>query len=203
LIQKLSGGVAGCRTVARRFLHETRSDTAVEFAMIGSAFFLFIFAIFVISIDQFWQMTLDDAVRNATRQVQIGKVMTDATTNGVTPGAQFVSDICNEFGAAAPDCKSTLHYSVQGGTSFSGITPATFNSNGTLTGTNVDDASFPGVTATIPLRVVPTPMDATPEFLLVQVAYPLPFKILAVPGGVATENGTSSLYSVVATAMEP
>jgi Flp pilus assembly protein TadG len=203
LIQKMSGRVTGCRSVARRFLHETRSDTAVEFAMIGSAFFLFIFGIFVISIDQFWQMTLDDAVRNATRQVQIGAITATSTTS-------FVTAVCNEFGVAAPRCTTTLQYSVQGGESFfgtSGITPAVLGSNGTLSGSAVVTGSaapgFPGVALTTPMTVTPTVQEAIPQFLLVQVAYPLPFKILALPGGVATENGTSSLYSVVAAAMEP
>ncbi len=176
--------------VARRFWRESRADTAVEFAMIGSAFFLFIFGIFVVSIDQFWQMTLDDAVRNATRQVQIGQI---------TTGGQFVTAICNEFGIAAPYCSNTLQYSVQGGTSFSAITAATLSSSGTLS----NAATFSGVTATIPPTVLPTVTYATPEFLLVQVAYPLPFKMPLVPGGFATENGTPSLISTVATAMEP
>ena len=64
------GGLAACHPAMRRLLREMRSDTAVEFAMIGAAFFLVIFGIFVVSINQFWQMTLDDAVRTATRQVQ-------------------------------------------------------------------------------------------------------------------------------------
>ena len=39
----------------RKLGRETRSETALEFALIGSAFFLFIFIIFTVSIDQFWQ----------------------------------------------------------------------------------------------------------------------------------------------------
>lgn len=183
-----------------RLRRNTRADTALEFALIGSAFFLFIFIIFTIAIDQFWQMVLDDAVRNATRQVAIGKITATSTPS-------FVSAVCNEFGIAAPGCTNTLQYSVQGGTSFSAITPATLNANGTLSGTYVvtgtTTPSFSGVAATTPPTVLPTVTHATPQFLLVQVAYPLPFKIPLVPGGVATENGTPSLFSTVATAMEP
>ena len=195
---RLTRGTMRRLTVARRFCRETRADTAVEFAMIGSAFFLFIFGIFVVSIDQFWQMTLDDAVRNATRQVQIGKI-TQGPPDGATPTHSFVTAVCNEFGVAAPYCVNSLQYSVQGGTSFSAITAATLSSNGTLSNT----ATFSGVTATIPPSTSPTLVEATPEFLLIQVAYPLPFKIPLVPGGVATENGTPSLISTVASAMEP
>ncbi len=151
--------------------------------MIGSAFFLFIFIIFVFSIDMFWQMVLDDAVRNAARQVQIGKI---------TTGSDFIASVCTEFGASAPNCSGSLQYSVQGGAYFGtgGVTATSFSSSGNLASTQL----FSGATAT---------PSSSPVFLLVQVAYPLPFKILAVPGGVATENGTPSLYSVVSTVMEP
>jgi hypothetical protein len=180
------GGVTGRYSVARRFLRETRSDTAVEFAMIGAAFFLFICGIFVISIDQFWQMTLDDAGRNATRQVQIGKVTTDA---------QFRTMVCNEFGVAAPYCGTILQYSVQENTSFGAMAAATLNSSGALV--------IPGTATPFPSSVLTMSASGAPEFLLVQVAYLLPFKILAAPGGVATENGTPALLSTVTTVMEP
>jgi Flp pilus assembly protein TadG len=183
-----------------RLRRDRRSEAALEFAMIGSAFFLFILIIFTVSIDQLWQMVLDDGVRNAARQVEIGTVT-------ATSSPSFVTVVCNEFGIAASGCTSTLQYSVQGGTSFSAITPATLNANGTLSGSAVVTGNgaptFPGVTVTTPPTVLPTVTHATPEFLLVQVAYPLPFKMPLVPGGVATENGTPSLASTVATAMEP
>jgi Flp pilus assembly protein TadG len=198
LIKGMSVGGAGCRAVARRFLRETRSDTAVEFAMIGSAFFLFIFAIFVISIDQFWQMTLDDAVRNATRQVQIGS----NSPTGVTSGSQFRTAVCNEFGLAVPSCNSTnLQFSVQSGPTFGGLTPATLSSNGTLTPSSL----FSVTPTTSPAAATESSAAVlgAPQFLLVQVAYVLPFKILLAAGGVATENGTPALVSAVATVMEP
>jgi Flp pilus assembly protein TadG len=196
-------GIFNVLRALHKLRRNTRADTALEFALIGSAFFLFVFIVFVVSIDQFWQMVLDDAVRNATRQVAIGKITATSTPS-------FVTVVCNEFGIAAPYCASTLQYSVQGGTSFSAITPATLNADGTLSGgavgavvTGNATPTFPGVTLTTPPTVLPTVTHATPQFLLVQVAYPLPFKIPLVPGGVATENGTPSLISTVATAMEP
>lgn len=176
----------------RCYMRDARAATAVEFAIIGAAFFLFIFGIFVVSIDQFWQMTLDDAVRAATRQVQIGKI---------TTGSGFVNQVCGEFGIAAPYCTNTLQYSVQSGLYFGALVPATFSSAGTL----APAAQFSVTPTTAPAAATQTQaaVIGTPQFLLVQVAYLLPFKILAVPGGVATENGTSSLYSVIATVMEP
>jgi Flp pilus assembly protein TadG len=175
--------LATCRRLAR----ETRSDTAVEFALIGTAFFLFVFGIFVVSIDQFLQLTLDDAVRSAARQVQIGSAKTSAI---------FVSDVCAEFGPEAPNCANALQYDVQLGSSFSAMSPATLASGGTLTYNNATNypAALVGSSCTT---------TSAPEFLLVQVAYKLPFKILLVPGGVATGNGTPALLSTVAVDMEP
>ncbi|MDR3576203.1 MAG: pilus assembly protein [Anaerolineaceae bacterium] len=176
-------GLRNTASLFKRLRGDAKASTAVEFAMIGSVFFLLVFGIFVISIDLFWQMTLDDAVRNASRQVQMGKV---------TTGSDFISAICQEFGVVAPNCSAALQYSVQGGAYFGagGISATSFTSSGNLS----PSQTFSNATATA---------TGAPVFLLVQVAYPLPVKILAVPNGVATENGTPSLYSAVATVMEP
>ena len=179
-------------SVASRFLRETRADTAFEFAMIGAALFLFIFGIFAVSLDMYWQMTLDDAVRNATRQVQDGTI---------TSGTAFATAVCNEFGLAAPNCTGILKYSVQSSTSFAGITPATLSSSGTLS----PSATFTVTPSTAAKAANGTTAAVTgvPQFLLVQVAYLVPIQIFAVPAGVATENGTPALLSSVATVMEP
>jgi Flp pilus assembly protein TadG len=194
---RLTGETRRRLILAQRFCRETRADTAVEFAIIGAAFFAFIFAIFVVSIDQFWQMTLDDAVRTAAREVAVGKI---------TTGPQFVTYVCNEFGVAAPYCSSNLQYSVQSNQYFSApgsgntITPASLSSAGNLSSSSTFSVSL----STVPVAHNSTQAAVTgaEQFLLVQVAYPLPFKVLAVPGGVATENGTPSLYSAVATVMQ-
>ena len=170
-----------------RLRRDVRAATAVEFALIGSYFFLIIFAIVVIAIDMFWQLTLDDAVRNATRQVQIGEISTKA---------KFVTAVCDEFSAVAPGCTTSLQYEVYSAPSFTGAggiaaQMGQLQPTGNLSDNGAWPASLTSSSSSIPL------------FLLVQVAYPLPFKIFAVPNGVATENGTSSLYSVVTTVMEP
>ncbi|MDE1906354.1 MAG: pilus assembly protein [Rhodospirillales bacterium] len=166
-----------------RLARQRRAATALEFAIIGSVFFILVFGILIVSVNLFWQLTLDDAVRNATRQVQIGKV---------TTGADFVTSVCSEFGVAAPNCTGSLQYSVQGGPYFGtgGIVPTSFGSNGNLAA----PAQFTGVTLS---------SSAGAVFLLVQVAYPLPFTVLLLPPSLATENGTSSLYSVASLVMVP
>ncbi|OYY00902.1 MAG: hypothetical protein B7Y73_10150 [Acidocella sp. 35-58-6] len=180
---KTSFSTAAKFAAVRRFAPATRAATAVEFALIGVAFFLFIFSIFIFSLDQFLQTVLDDSVRTASRQVQLGKI---------TTGSAFVTAVCSEFGVVAPNCAGSLQYAVQGGSYFGtgGITAAAFSASGNLS----TPAAFSNVTAT---------GAGVPAYLLVQVAYPLPFIVMAVPSGVATENGTPSLYSAVSTEMEP
>lgn len=163
-----------------RLLRSRRAETALEFAMISGAFMLLIYGILTISLDMFWQGVLDDAVRNAARQVQV---------DSVTTGAGFVTAVCNELGAAAPNCSSNLQYSVQGGSYFGGITAATLSSSGNLSNT----ATFSNVTLS-------TAND--PVFLLIQVAYPVPIKLFRLANGVVTMNGTSSLYTVDSIAMK-
>ncbi len=167
--------------------------------MIGVVFFLFVFAVFVIGIDQFWQMTLDDAVRAATRQVQIGKI---------TTSAQFSAAVCNEFAVVAPNCAGKINFFLQTAPSFYAMSQlvATLNPDGTLTGSAGSSnflaaASVPQTTTTS--NGTTTITKPVPQFLLVQVIYPLPFRVLLAAGGVATENGTSSLLSTISTVMSP
>jgi Flp pilus assembly protein TadG len=173
------------RAGLRELLRERRSITAVEFALIGPVLFFFLFSILLLGIAQFWQLTLDDAVRNAARAVQIGA---GTTSTGVQSGAGFVTAVCNEFGQAAPNCASTLQYAVQGGPSFTGsggITPATLNANGQLSQTS----TFSGITVSEPV--------------LIQVVYPLPISLPLVPMSLVTLNGTPSIVAANALVAEP
>ena len=153
-----------------------RGTTSVEFALLGSAFFMMIMLIFTIALDMFAQVLLDDAVRNAVRQVQMGKI---------TSGSAFVADVCAEYSLATPGCTATLQYDVQGATAFAGITPATLSASGTLS----TGANFSGVSASV---------QGAPMFILAQVAYVVPFEFINVANAVVTENGTPALYSAAA-----
>lgn len=176
--------------LVRRLRRDRRAETAVEFALIGVAFFGFIMLIFTIALDMFLQMTLDDATRNAARQVQVWGANGTTTT-----GASFVSAVCKEFGIVAPHCTTALQYSVQVAPSFSQMSSVSLQSDGNLSttgqyGTWVDGTFTSNV-------IIPT-TEGTPEFMLVQVAYPVPFRLFNAVNGVATENGTTSLYSSAA-----
>ncbi len=173
-----------------RFGHDRKAGPATEFAIIGSTFFLILCAIFTLSLDMYWQLTLDTATRAATRQVQIGDI---------TSGSAFVSAVCAEFGAVSgSNCANNLQYSVQTGTYFGskGDTSSIIGQAGSLgTGGLSQPANFPTtITAT---------STGTPEFLLVQVAMPVPFVFMKGISAVVAQNGTNYLYSAVATVVEP
>ncbi len=132
---------------------EESAATAVEFALIGSFIILFTMGFLMMGICQFWQMTLDDAVRTATRQLLLGNI---------TTSTQFVSSVCGEFGLVAPCNSSILQIEVQANTStttFSGITSATVSAAGQLS----PSGGFPTI-----------PSSGGPYPALVQVAYKLP-----------------------------
>lgn len=179
-------GISGIFHIIRRLRGDRRAATALEFAMIGTAFFLMLFAIFTVAFDMFLQMTLDDAARNAARQVQIW-----GENGTVSTGPQFKAAVCAEFGAVAPSCSALLQYSVQVGTTFGAMNTVTLSSTGNLS--SPTQYVISGTTS--PLATA----EGAPAFMLVQIAYPIPFKFLNVANGVITENGTPSLYSAVAT----
>lgn len=168
-----------------RLLKERRSVTVVEFALIGPVLFLFIFAVLLAGVVQFWQLVLDDSVRNAAREIAIGIA---SSSSGIHGSADFVSAVCGEFGHAAPGCGSRLQYAVQGAQSFTGsagITPATISAAGRLS----LPATFSGIAVSAPF--------------LVQVVYPIPIGIPLLPPGLLTLNGTPSLISAAAMVAEP
>jgi hypothetical protein len=142
--------------------------------------------IFTIALDLFAQVVLDDAVRNAVRQVQIG---------AITSGTAFKTAVCSEFTYISGSCQNALQYDVQGASSFGSMSPATLNSNGILSasGGSTPITNFSGV--------LPTASGA-PVFILAQVAFLVPFKFINVANGVVAQNGTPSLYSAVAVAAE-
>ena len=158
----------------RQLCRDERGSAAVEFAIIGSALMLLLTGFLLMGIFQFWQMTLDDAVRDAARQIQKGTI---------TTGPQFVAAVCNEFGAVAPCSAGNLQFEVQANTgamTFGGITPATVSAGGTLT----PHGGFPAM-----------PFTATGTPVLVQVAYAVPLVVPLVPVVLETGNATAALIS--------
>jgi Flp pilus assembly protein TadG len=116
-----------------RFLSSRCGVTMVEFALVGPLFLLLTFAIVDNGLVLFTQTILDNATREAARQIQIGKVQLagDATGNGL-----FKTTLCNNLGGFIP-CGS-LQWNVQSVSSagsFSSITPVSANGSGQMAST--------------------------------------------------------------------
>ena len=173
-----------------RFGHARKAGPATEFAIIGSVFFLILSAIFTLSLDMYWQMTLDTAARAAARQVQIGKV---------TTGADFAKAVCSEFGiVSGNNCTNSLQYSVQTGTYFGSASDASsiIGQAGSLgSGGLSQSANFPST--------ITASSTGAPEYMLVQVAMPVPFVFMKGLSAAVAQNGTNYLYSAIATVVEP
>lgn len=197
--RKVSGRVPRWLAAGARLTRDTGSMVAVEFALIGTAFFLFVFGIFMVAMVQYWQMTLDDATRNTARGVALGSINSYSS---------FVASICGEFALTAANCSNTLQFDVQVEPYFSSpsqsISPASLNANGNLSTALTASGAWNFTSTTLAGAAVGSGQAATAgveNMLLVQVVYPLPI-FIPLLGGAFTENGTHSLYSAVATAME-
>ncbi len=170
------------RRCARRLAADRHGVTAVEFALVCPVFLLMLFAIFSVGITGLIQLALDDAVRDAARQLQID-------TPASTSASGLVAAVCSEFSLVSPTCTKTLTYNVQAATQtagFASITPAKLSASGALANT-----FFTSGTAFAPSVDV-----------LVQIAYPLPFTFPFI-GALATMTGTNSVLATATVRVEP
>ena len=158
-----------------------RASASLEFAIVAVPFFSFLFAIMGAGLDGFFQLTLDDAVRNAARQLQID-------SSASASGAGFAASVCSEFGLIAPACRSQLSYNVQSSSpsaGFASITPAALTSSGFYPNTFMTGAAF-----------------ADNVNVLVQVALPLPFR-WPFFSTLMTGTGTPSIVATTSIRAEP
>lgn len=168
--------------LARRFAADRTGVSAVEFAIVCPVFLLMLFAILGTGITALIQLALDDAVRDAARQLQID-------TSASTSASGLIAAVCTEFSAVSPSCTTTLTYNVQAATQaagFASITPAKLSASGALANTFFATSTkfAPGVD------------------VLVQIAYPLPFSFPFI-GALATLNGTNSVLATATVRVEP
>ena len=155
---------------------------ALEYALIGPVYLAFLFAAFGVGLVGFYQLALDDAVRDAARQVQIYGPAATSKSN-------FVIAVCQTFGLLASDCATSLTYNVQASTAatgFAGLSPATLSSSGKFSNVffTTTNPYAPGVN------------------VLVQVSYPLPFTLPYI-GSLVTTTGTNSVVSTATVRVEP
>jgi Flp pilus assembly protein TadG len=158
-----------------RFLRSRGGVTMVEFALVGPLFLLLTFAIVDNGLVLFMQTILDNATREAARQIEIGKVQLSGDTTG---NGLFKTTLCNNLGRLI-SCAS-LQWRVQSSAvSFASLNPAvTANGAGQMTSTG-----FSAGTAQ--------------SFVLVQVGYTQPYFIPAL-ARISGSTGNLLLVSTVA-----
>ena len=159
----------------RRFLQSRAGVTMVEFALVGPLFLLLTFAIVDNGLVLFMQTVLDNATREAARQIEIGKVQLSGDSDGT---GLFKTTLCDNLGGLIP-CNS-LQWRVQSNaTAFSSMS-ATVAVNGsgnmTTTGFNAGTAQ---------------------SFVLVQVAYKQPYMVPLL-ARLSSATGNLLLVSTVA-----
>ena len=161
-----------------RFLRTRGGATMMEFALVSPLFLLLTFAIVDNGLVLFTQSVLDNATREAARQISIGKVQTSGDTDGT---GLFTTTLCNNLGGFIPCPSAKLKYHVQSSNvGFSSIT-ATITTNSS-TGVMTSTGFSPGTAQ---------------YYVLVQVAYAQPY-IMALLDRITGANANITLVSTVA-----
>jgi Flp pilus assembly protein TadG len=105
----------------RRFLRHTGGNPLIQFALVAPVFFGLVFMIVDEGLAVFTEATLDNATRDASRNILIGA--SGYTSSGVS--STFITAVCNEMAGLIPNCSTNLQVYVDSETTFAGITPAT------------------------------------------------------------------------------
>jgi len=121
----------GARVLARLWRRDD-AVAAVEFALLGSTFLLLVCMIFELGLILFTQSVMDNALRDASRQIMTGQITTSSA---------FVTKVCGEVGNLITNCSSGgLKYYVQTNATFSSMTIQTsFASNSFSAGSSTND----------------------------------------------------------------
>jgi Flp pilus assembly protein TadG len=167
--------IVGQKTLLRRFLRSRCGVSMVEFALVGPLFLLLAFAICDNGLVLFMQTILDNATREAARQIEIGKVQLAGDTDGT---GLFKTTLCNNLGGLIP-CNS-LQWRVQS--------------------SNVSFASMSStVTADASGHMATTGFSAgtAQSYVLVQVGYTQPYFIPAL-ARISGSTGNLLMVSTVA-----
>ena len=126
----------------RPLAHNLRCDRGaalVQFALVAPLFLALIFMIIDDGLAIFTEATLDNATRDATRNILLG------TYRAGTPLSTFKSAVCTEMGGLIPDCANNLQVYVENaacGSNFGGLTARSV-SGGTLSGNGTFNIGSP------------------------------------------------------------
>ncbi|MGH7093938.1 MAG: TadE/TadG family type IV pilus assembly protein [Stellaceae bacterium] len=169
----------------RRFLSDLGEDgvALIEFGLIGSAYILMLVAAFEVGFMMFVQAALDNAARDAARQIRTGQVQTAGD-----PGTTFKTLLCNDVSNLIP-CASLI-YQTKSFWNWSAAqsqiaAPMTRDKNGNLVGTGFDGGGSSG------------------EIEVVQVTYNYPFFTPLIGSLLGGGTNSALLVSTVVFQNEP
>lgn len=114
----------------RRFLRHTGGNPLIQFALVAPVFLALVFMIVDDGLTIFTQATLDNATRDAARNILLGTYQQNGQTSA-TNKTNFTTAVCNEMGGLIPSCTSNLQVYVNNASSFSGLS-AQSGSGGSL-----------------------------------------------------------------------
>lgn len=114
-----------------RFLRHTGGNPLIQFALVAPVFLGLVFMIVDDGLEIFTQATLDNATRDASRNILLGTYQKNGSSDA-TNLSTFTSAVCNEMGGLIANCSSNLQVYVNNASSFGGLTAQT-GSGGTLT----------------------------------------------------------------------
>ena len=171
-----------------RLRKDTRGSSAIEFAVVGAPFLLFVTSIIGYGLYFFSTTALEFGVETASRQVRTGQ----AQTSGLTRSG-FKQLICNAAGGAidCSDAKVKVH--IQSAANWAGITPIPCLASGSLSssaGSGTDAISGPAGGASQAVLVT-----VCYEWTLAQS---MPFLVLGNMG-----NGSSVIQAAATFKTEP
>jgi Flp pilus assembly protein TadG len=128
----------------RAWLRDRRGATAVEFAMIAAPLTFMIFALIQLGTYFTVQLTLDNAVAAAARELRTGQIVADGKSD-TTGQKSFLTAVCNNMSWLQSQCQSGASNSsgtqylvvdVRTLSSFSGNSAPSMTSNGAMNTSN-------------------------------------------------------------------
>lgn len=164
----------------RRFVHDERGLSLVEFGLVGPMFIFLLLATIEIGLTMLTQFVLDGSARTAARMVRTGQVQTSSS-----PFTAFQTALCNQIETLLPSCSAVL-FEVQ-------AFPAGFSSIAFSACTENNNQSQPNGT--------PCPFNpgTAGEVIGVRVVYPRPYLVPWVGQCLTTGN----CYLGLGTSMNP
>ncbi|MGB3720715.1 MAG: pilus assembly protein [Proteobacteria bacterium] len=103
--------------LARSWARDERGTTAIEFALVGLPFFMFLFGIFGLGLYFFTTFSLESAVEQASRLIRVGFVQESGMT-----AEEFKQEVCKRLPAFV-DCDGKMRVNVQSYSDFASIIP--------------------------------------------------------------------------------